>query len=295
MELLQLFYFQVTAQEEHITKAANILHVTQPALSKTIKRLEDELGVPLFNRIGKSITLNANGKMFLRYVDSAMNALSDGKNALTTLNSASYPDITLNLEAGADSLVKLITSFSNEYPQIHLFIRKANTKLTYHIEKYDLAIFMISGEEPLPEASLVLFEEDMVVVVPDGHPFCQRLYVDLEDLKDEKFVFFQKSSIFRQTIAKYCQSVGYSPNVVSECHDWHMLCDFVRARIGISIIPKLSWQISLHSLHTIPIRKPQLSRKLLITWFRDDHLNVSSKLFIEYATRYYHELSPVTK
>ena len=113
MELLQLLYFQVVAQEEHITRAANTLHVSQPALSKTIKRLEDELGVPLFTRVGKTIRLNAKGEIFLRYVTTALSALSDGKNTLTSLNSTSFPDITINLEAGADSLVKLITSFYN--------------------------------------------------------------------------------------------------------------------------------------------------------------------------------------
>ena len=71
MELLQLLYFQVVAQEEHIPRAANTLHVSQPALSKTIKRLEDELGVPLFTRVGKTIRLNANGEIFLRYVTTA--------------------------------------------------------------------------------------------------------------------------------------------------------------------------------------------------------------------------------
>ncbi len=295
MDLLQLFYFQVTAQEEHITRAANLLHVTQPALSKTIKRLEDELGVPLFTRIGKTIRLNTNGEIFLRYVNTAMDALADGKKALTALNSASFPDITLNLEAGADSLVKLVTGFNNKYPQIRLFIRKANTKLTYPIAKYDLAIFMLSGEETLPDSSLVLFEEDMVAAIPEGHPFCGKLYVDLKDLQDEKFILFQESSTLRQMITRHCESVGFTPNVVTECHDWHILCDFVRAKIGISIIPKLSWQLSLHGLCTVPIRQPQLSRKLLITWFGDSHLTISSKMFVEYATRYYSELVPVNR
>lgn len=295
MELLQLLYFQVVAQEEHITRAANALHVSQPALSKTIKRLEDELGVALFTRVGKTIRLNANGEIFLRYVTTALSALSDGKNTLTSLNSTSFPDITINLEAGADSLVKLIASFYSKYPQIRLFIRKANTKLTYPIAKYDLAIFMLSQEDHLPENSLILFEEDMVAAVPEGHPLCRKLYVDLIDLKNEKFVLFQESSTIRKMITHYCNKVGFSPNVVSECHDWHMLCDFVRAKVGISIIPKLSWQLSLQGIYTIPIRQPNLSRKMLITWFGDSHLNISSKLFIEYATRYYNELASGNK
>ena len=231
-----------------------------------------------------------NGKIFLQYVNKALNALDDGRKELTSLNSSSYPDITLNLEAGADSLIKLVTGFNNEYPQIRLFVRKANTQLTYSIAKYDLAIFMISGVDSIPDYSLTLFEEDLVLAVPDGHPMCGKLYVNLEDLKDEKFIFFQKTSKFRGAITKYCESVGFNPNVVSECHDWHMLCEFIKARIGISIVPKLSWESSTAGLHTIPIRNPSLSRKMVITWFDDNHLTASSKLFIEYATKYYNDL-----
>lgn len=79
MELLQLYYFRTVAKNQHMTNAAEELRIAQPALSKTIARLEEDLGVPLFDRQGRSIKLNTFGQAFLRKVETALNALEDGR------------------------------------------------------------------------------------------------------------------------------------------------------------------------------------------------------------------------
>src|SRR3954454_11868431 len=83
MELLQLKYFQTVARIEHMTKAAEELHIAQPALSKTIARLESDLGVPLFDRHKRQITLNAFGRIFLEQVEIELTALEEGKRRVT--------------------------------------------------------------------------------------------------------------------------------------------------------------------------------------------------------------------
>lgn len=286
MDLLQLQYFQITAQYEHITMAANQLHITQPALSKTIKKLEEELGVPLFDRQGKNILLNENGKIFLSYVNTALSALSNGRRQLSINSEESYPDILLNTEVGADFLVPLITTFNKNYPQIKLFVRKENTKLLYPIMKYDLAIQMQTSDQDIPPRSISLYEEDFMLAVPNGHPFTQKLYINLEDLKHERFAMFQKTSAYRIAITHYCHVAGFEPEIAYECHDWRMLCDFVRSNTCISIIPKYSWKSCLEGIHMIPIQNPHFSRRIILSWFDDAHLTKSSKLFVDYALQY---------
>lgn len=85
MELLQLKYFQTVARLEHMTKAAEELHIAQPSLSKTIARLEKDLGVPLFDRQGRQITLNPFGKVFLKRVERIFHELSEGEREIKDL------------------------------------------------------------------------------------------------------------------------------------------------------------------------------------------------------------------
>lgn len=283
MDLLQLQYFQITAQYEHITQAANILHISQPALSKTIKKLEEELGTELFDRRGKSIVLSENGRIFLSYVNTALRALSDGRKELRTRDQESFPDILLNAEVGADFLVPLVTGFNQLYPQINLFVRKENTKLMYPIMKYDLAIRMQTSDQDLPSASVPLLEEDFMLAVPYGHPFTEKLYVNLGDLAHERFAMFQKSSVFRITITHYCHMAGFEPEIAYECHDWRMLCDYVRTGICISIVPRYTWKSAMDGIRLIPIQNPHFSRRILLSWFDDAHLTRSSKLFVDFA------------
>src|SRR5215813_15375912 len=95
MDLLQLHYFQTVARLEHVTRAAEELRVAQPALSKTIARLETELGVPLFDRRGRRVALNTCGRAFLRHVERLFMALEDGRQELADLASLTRGTVTV--------------------------------------------------------------------------------------------------------------------------------------------------------------------------------------------------------
>lgn len=291
MNLIHLQYFQAVAIEENVTIAAQKLHIPQPALSKTIAKLESEMGVSFFDRNGKHISLNANGKLFLRYVNIALSALSDGERELIATQNGVYPDICLNSDACFAALTQLLIEFRHEYPQIRLRLRKENTKMNYPIHKYDLSIIMQPSEQPLPPASIVLFEEDLMLAVSQQHHLSTRDYVNLIDLQNEDFVSFQATSEYRQVTTNYCESVGFVPNTVIECHDWHTVCDFVRGNLGVAIVPKISWTVQYNGLKIIPIKTPHCSRKMILTWFDDVRLTLSSKLFIEFCKRRFNSQS----
>ena len=124
MELLQLRYFKLTAESQQITRTASKLNISQSSLSKTIKSLETELGVPLFRREGRSIRLNENGQEFLKYVNQALEALESGQKALIDRNQIDYPDLILHVQAGISALPNLIGGFMKKYPGIHVIISK---------------------------------------------------------------------------------------------------------------------------------------------------------------------------
>lgn len=96
MELLQLQYFQELARSGHLSKTAEKLHIAQPSLSQTLKRLENELGTQLFDRVGKHIELNSSGRLFLKYVDDVFNALNNATLELDALKSKEYKTVDLH-------------------------------------------------------------------------------------------------------------------------------------------------------------------------------------------------------
>lgn len=283
MELLQLQYFQQVAREENITRTANKLHVSQPSLSKTIRTLEKELGVLLFDRKGKRISLNENGKIFLRYVDIALLALSDANKEINLANSAALPDVRLNVAVHLDSLSQIICDFNQLYPNANFKLIKEPVTEFKPNHRYDLALITQSIEESLPDCSVSLLEEDLMLAVSAELPLAKMESVSLADLKNERFLCFQMSSPYRRIVDLYCNIAGFRPRVMVECHDWREMCELIRGQMGVGLVPKYSWRSCYEGLSIIPIHNPPCARRIIITWFDGKRLTESAKLFVDFA------------
>ena len=120
MEWQRLEYFQTLARVQHMTRAAEQLSISQPALSRSIASLEGEIGVPLFDRQGRTIILNRYGTMFLERVNRIMNEMSDGLNDIQQLINPEQGEITLGFlhTLGTSTVPNIIRAFHDQYPQI---------------------------------------------------------------------------------------------------------------------------------------------------------------------------------
>ena len=119
---LMLTYFQKIAQTQHLTRAAEQLHVSQPALSKTLSSLEEILQTPLFDRTGRGITLNRNGEIFLQYTNRILAELADAKRALDAAGQEKRRRVTLALRVASSVVPDMLTEFKLLHPQIMLQI-----------------------------------------------------------------------------------------------------------------------------------------------------------------------------
>ncbi|MDF2675156.1 MAG: LysR family transcriptional regulator, partial [Clostridiales bacterium] len=123
MELLQLRYFCTVVKYGNITKAAEELRISQPSLSKTISNLEKELGVTLFDRIGKHILLNDFGKAFYRRVSTGLNSIDDGLLELADMSNVQTGHVNLLILAASNLMPELFISFHSRYPHIKLHLK----------------------------------------------------------------------------------------------------------------------------------------------------------------------------
>ncbi len=189
MELLQLQYFQMVARLEHMTASAQRLHVTQSSLSKTIQRLEEDLGVPLFERSGRTLQLNKFGRTFLNRVDKALFELEQGRQEIRDLFSPESGSVELAVTMSS-TLSKILQNFRAKQPHVRFTVQMVKPEemvQLLHRGEVDFCLSspLLQGEEIVSKRMGL---DSILVAVPKGHRLADRISVCLSELKDEWFV-----------------------------------------------------------------------------------------------------------
>lgn len=259
MEFQQLHYFLVVAKYQHMTKSAELLHIAQPALSQCIKRLEDELGTPLFDRVGKRIVLNDCGKLLQQRVRPIMAALDAIPAEINNKSKSNNSPIKLNIEAGSMIISKVLIAFQKVHPKITFQLVQ-----NVHESECDITMSTISYDESAHPNDMV-FAEQIFLAVPLASRFANRTSVTLDELIKEDFIFLAGSRPLRSICDKLCDSVGFIPNIIFESESPLMVRELIEAGLGISFWPAYSWgEFSSDKAVLIPIGSPLCKRKLIL-------------------------------
>ncbi|WP_339185401.1 LysR family transcriptional regulator [Paenibacillus sp. FSL L8-0435] len=238
MELLQLKYFLTVARCEHVTEAAGKLHVTQSSLSKTIQRLEDDLGVPLFDRIGRKLRLNDFGRTFLQRTEKALFELEQGKREIADLSNPDQGTLQLAVTT-ASTLPGILREFRKNKPDIQFHVQMVsleNMSRLLHRGEVDFCLSSppIHGDDIECQ---ILYDDPIVVAVPMGHRYADRSSIQLTELKDERIVGVKQGYGVRDMVDSVCQSAGFLPKYVYEGDEPARLTALVEAEIGLAFIP----------------------------------------------------------
>ncbi len=246
MNLYHLRYFVTLAHLEHYTKAADVLAITQPSLSHAISSLEEELGVKLFEKNGRNVSLTKYGKTFLGDVEETLNRLDSSVNGLQLAGKGEGQiDVAFLRTLGVDFVPKIIRSFltANEGKQINfnLFCDKVLTGdiLTGLKEKkYDIGFCSKFDDEPLIEF-IPVAKQDLVVIVPPGHPLAEKSEIHLEETLPYKQIIFKKRSGLRQIIDQLFKSIGQYRMLLLKSMRTGMPQDLL-PMISASALPRIS-------------------------------------------------------
>lgn len=287
MDILQLRYFLEVARTENITKAAERIRVAQPALSQTISKLENELDVKLFDRVGRSIRLNKNGKLLMQRSQEALLILDNVKREVKELDPASPRNIRLQVMAGSSILPGLLSGFRSEHPAIQFQLVQLRPD-----NEYDLCI-TTSVNGIIPDSSRLLLEEEILLALPADHPLAKTKAIALADVRDIPFLSLDQNKPLRQTMDIFCHAAGFTPEIVLETDNPATLRGMIAAGLGIAFIPAVTWPeireaASVVSLH---ITKPHCQRKLYITWEQERYLTRDELVFLDYAQMYFQKLT----
>jgi DNA-binding transcriptional LysR family regulator len=274
MTLKQLEYFKVLAEVQHYTKAAEKLLISQPSLSYSISELEKELNIPLFEKRGKKIILNNYGKLFLSYVNQALDKLDEGIKQLNILIDPGHGTINLGYiySVGSSLLANMIEKFY-ENPlnkEINFnFIQNATQNIMKDLleGKVDLAI---SGVETKTESisSVPLLDQELFLIVHKNHRLSDEREVELNEIAKDSLILLNKNTGIRLLLDKIFERNDIKPNIVFEAEECNAVTAFVSSKLGISILPMVP-SIDESKVSIIKIKTPECRRTLYLSWVED--------------------------
>ncbi|MBR1781306.1 MAG: LysR family transcriptional regulator [Oscillospiraceae bacterium] len=221
MELYQLRYFKTVAETEHFTRAAELLHISQPSLSKAISNLESELGTPLFERDKRAVYLNDYGRALLRRVNRILIEADEAAQEIRDMCGKGGGDVTIGSCAmfNAPTRIHRFTqSFFLDNPALSLHLYIMETEKIEELllsRKLDLGYAVTMPQHPEIEC-IELFSYRLGVVVSRNHPLADRGTVSLRDLRDEPFLCNNTSPDLRDSVYELCRRAGFSPRIAFE-------------------------------------------------------------------------------
>lgn len=293
MELLQLRYFQVVARLENVTRAAEELHTAQPSLSRTIERLEENLGVPLFERQGRRIRLNQFGKIFLKRVEKSFKELDEGKREMADLAGLEGGSVTV----GATTLQQLPHIF-REYLTLRPHVKFRLLQMTLHQEiqeqllngQIDLCVSTLPIERPEVHCE-PLTTEEICLAVPPEHRLADRRSIQLKEMADEPFIYQATECGLREITNDFCQQAGFTPNIANIAYEGttpETICGLVKAGFGSAFIPVFWWnEINMVALRKLHIENPCCQRTIWLSWAKEHYMSAAARDFGKYLIDYF--------
>ncbi len=286
MNLQQLEYFKKIAETQNFTIAASLLSVTQPALSKAISKLEDELNVPLFERNGRNINLTSFGEAFLKHSNLALMEIEKGIKEIQNMINPNNETISIASTycIGTYFMPFMISGFLSSYPKIRFqFNHQSIPDILNNLKtgKIDLGFYdniddVINHTEI---SSIMVKKEEYVLIVSKNHPLSNEYEVSLKDLREESFIVFCEGN--ENKILSCSEFIDYNPKISMKPNEVSMLGGLVAAGAGITIVPHTPL-INTNAVSVVKIKEDIGYKTIYMGWLRNSPMSPTTIKFRDY-------------
>lgn len=269
MDIRSLRYFVEVVQLNGFSRAADQLFVTQPAISRSIKKLEDELGYSVLIREKEGVRLTDEGiillthaKQILAQFKSMEQALKEKSGSLTGVLPVGLPPVI-----ASTYFADIIMAFSQRYPQVELKILELGTRkmrdAMLNGEVETAAVMLPFDDERF---DLHVFSTDrLMLLVNEQHPLAKRDHVKFIELVKQPFIFFSDDFLINELVVSACGIYGYKPVISGRSSHLDLVTGLVRAGVGITLLPDSMWHnTSSDGLAIIPVVEPTLTYDLAL-------------------------------
>jgi DNA-binding transcriptional LysR family regulator len=288
MDLLQLRYFQAVARHEHVSRAAGELRVAQPALSRSIARLEAELGVPLFERRGRRVALNRFGVAFLARVNIALSQLDQARQELDDAAGLARGSVALAAET-LRTVTDLTASFLTSHPDVSFRLYQSPAPvMSAQLQAGHVDLCLAS--QPLPGTSVQaedLLTEEVLLGVPRSHRLAARRRVSIGDLAAEPFVTTRPGYWQRALTDQLFAPLGRQPVIACEGDEPYAIRGLISAGVGVGLLPAMARRTARPPVGWLHLDAPGCQRTLRIAWRRDAYLSTAARQFRDFAVSHF--------
>lgn len=286
MLLRHITYFLAVAEHRGFTRAAEALHVSQPALSQQIKQLEETLGAPLFDRSGRHIRLTDAGEVYLNYARRALQALKEGRRAIHDVDDLSCGSLSIAMTPTFTAwfIGPLLAEFHTRYPNITIQLKEMSQEaMEVQLVHDELDIGIAFDEVRSAEIAVQpLTTETLALVVAAHHPLAGRATADLRVLNEERFVLLSPEFATREQIDRYCRQANLRPQVAIEVNSISAVLELVR-RTSLSTLLPAAIASPCDSLAAITLTPPLLERNVVLLQRKGAWQTAAARAFIALA------------
>lgn len=292
MDIRQLEYFIEVAKQLNFTKAASSLHISQPSLSKTIKKMEDDLGVPLFYRTSKQLELTDAGKALLVNAKTVIEAYNNLTSELNDVVHLKKGEVRIGIPPiiGAAFFSKIISQFIEAYPGIQVTLTEVGSKkIKDGVEEGSLDIGLICNL-PIQKGSfetIKLLKDPLMLIVHREHHLAKSKAITFKDIENEPFIQYRHDFSLHDSIMEECARHDFYPHIVCESSQKDFMIEMVEAKLGVALLPsKICENITNETIVAIPIERHPVNLELGMIWKKNKYLPFAVREFINICQKH---------
>lgn len=268
MNLTEITYFNEVANTSHFTKAAENLNVSQPALSRTIKNLETELGVDLFVKKGRNVALSPYGEALFKHTSSILDELKYIKSEINDLKGEANNTVSILVNSASSQMRKLLVDYQTNNKNINLRVTQLD-KTEYIERKKDFDLIIRSDTSYIADKDKKdLLEEHLLLSVPKNHKLAKKSSIDLSEIANENLISLSKNKDLREINDYYCMLAGFKPKFCFENNSPYVIKEYIKTGLGFAIIPSITWKeiVPNDKIKIVKIHNPNCKRFIIIEW-----------------------------
>lgn len=288
MELFQLETFLAVAQTRSFSQAAQKLHRTQPAVSQTIRKLESDIGEPLFDRSSRDANLTDAGRLLVDYAEKLLNLRTEAGSAITELRELQAGKLAIAAnEFTSIYLLPVLEKFRRQSPMIKVVVQRSlSSQIGQEVLNHKVEIGLLSFSPDVPALrSIVAYKDELAFIVHPRHPLASSKQVDIRQLGAESFVAHVVPSQYRAKVVEAFRRHHTPLNMQVELPTIEAIKRFVAMGNGVALVPGIcvEAELSRGELVHIPVRELKFERKLRLVYRRNSSLSHAARAFLKVA------------
>jgi DNA-binding transcriptional LysR family regulator len=287
MDNRKLQYFVEVASTGSFTRAAEQLLVAQPAISKSIQKLEEELQLTLFDRSEKAVSLTPEGKVLLKHARSILGSIEEARKEMEELRGLERGEIRIGLPSmfGSFYFPQIIKEFKKMFPSLHISVEEEGTlQIRKLIERKEVDLGIITSDEAGTEIDVIpLLKEEMVACFPKEHPLASKESISLQEMLLEPLILFKEGYFQRRLILEASRTANITPNITFSTNQLSLIRSLVAEGIGSTLFLRM---VAASDPLIQPVSlNPPVYLQLGVGIHRNTYLSKASQTFLEFLKR----------